>query len=94
MITVRGQELLRQADCVIYDRLIPPGLLQEAKAGCDLVYAGKEAHHHIMKQKDINARMIREAKRVKKWCVSKAEILLFSEEGERRHLPFWNRGSM
>lgn len=66
MITVRGQELLRQADCVIYDRLIPPGLLQEVKAGCDLVYAGKEAHHHIMKQKDINARMIREAKKGKK----------------------------
>lgn len=66
LITVRGQELLRQADCVIYDRLIPPELLQEVKTGCDMVYVGKEAHHHTMEQEDINACMIREAQKGKK----------------------------
>lgn len=53
LITARGLELIRSADCIIYDRLIPHELLGEAKG--ELIYAGKENRHHSMDQKDINA---------------------------------------
>lgn len=54
LITVKGKEILKKADCVIYDRLIPQELLDETKAGCECIYVGKENHHHTMKQEQIN----------------------------------------
>ena len=41
LITVKGREALRSADCVIYDLLANPQLLEEAPAGCEKIYAGK-----------------------------------------------------
>lgn len=41
LITVRGLEILRQADAVIYDRLINPVLL-EAAVQAEKIYAGKD----------------------------------------------------
>lgn len=61
LITVRGRELLQWADCVVYDRLIPKGLLGYTKPGCELVYVGKENHHHVMRQEEINALLARKA---------------------------------
>lgn len=61
LITVRGRELLQRADCVAYDRLIPKELLGYTKSGCELVYVGKENHHHVMRQKEINALLARKA---------------------------------
>jgi uroporphyrinogen III methyltransferase/synthase len=40
LITVRGLECLRGADVVIYDRLVPPRLLREARAGAELIDVG------------------------------------------------------
>lgn len=37
LITVRGLEILRQADCVIYDYLVDKRILEEAKPGAELV---------------------------------------------------------
>lgn len=54
LITVKGRELIRQADCIVYDRLSSPKLLEEAKRGCELIYVGKENHNHTMKQEEIN----------------------------------------
>lgn len=37
LITVRGLKLLKKADCIIYaGSLVNPGLLKNAKAGCDI----------------------------------------------------------
>ena len=54
LITVKGLEILKKADCVVYDRLIPQELLAKTKDGCEHIYVGKENHHHTMKQEDIN----------------------------------------
>ncbi|WP_410959363.1 SAM-dependent methyltransferase, partial [Salmonella sp. SAL4433] len=35
LITVKGMEILRRADVVIYDRLAPPELLREARADAE-----------------------------------------------------------
>jgi len=41
LITVRGREILMEADVVMYDALSNPGLLALCKEGADLIDAGK-----------------------------------------------------
>lgn len=54
LLTVKGKKYLEEADCIIYDRLASPELLEIAKHGCECIYVGKENHKHIMKQDAIN----------------------------------------
>jgi uroporphyrin-III C-methyltransferase/precorrin-2 dehydrogenase/sirohydrochlorin ferrochelatase len=61
LITVRGLEVLRRADVVVYDRLVSHALLDEAPADAELVYAGKAPGGHCMQQEGINALLVREA---------------------------------
>lgn len=61
LITVKGLSVLREADCMIYDRLASPELLKEAKAGCELIYAGKENHNHTMPQEEINRLLVQKS---------------------------------
>ncbi|HZE73692.1 MAG TPA: uroporphyrinogen-III C-methyltransferase, partial [Gemmatimonadales bacterium] len=62
LITVRGLEVLRKADVVVYDRLVSHALLDEAPADAELVYAGKAPGGHCMPQEGINALLVREAR--------------------------------
>ncbi len=41
LITQRGARLLAKADCVIYDRLVDPKILEGTKTGCERIYVGK-----------------------------------------------------
>ncbi len=41
LITRRGADLLRKADCLIYDRLAGPDLLKLTRPGCERIYVGK-----------------------------------------------------
>ncbi|HWC15185.1 MAG TPA: uroporphyrinogen-III C-methyltransferase [Actinomycetota bacterium] len=41
LITRRGLELLGSCDVVLYDRLVAPSLLEEARAGAEIVFVGK-----------------------------------------------------
>ena len=61
LITVRGMELIRQADCIVYDRLIPMELLNECKPDCECIYVGKENHNHAMIQPEINELLIKKS---------------------------------
>lgn len=54
LLTVKGLGAIREADCIIYDRLAAPELLNEAKPDCEKIYVGKENHHHTMPQEEIN----------------------------------------
>ena len=58
LVTRRALELVREADAIVYDRLIPPGLVAEAGPGADLRYAGKEPGRPSMEQEAINALLI------------------------------------
>ena len=42
LLTLKGRELLRQADVVFYDRLVNPGILIWARQGAELADVGKE----------------------------------------------------
>jgi len=66
LITVRGLSAIREADAIIYDRLISEELLKEAKPGCGLVYVGKASGHHSMPQDEINALLAKKATKCKR----------------------------
>jgi len=61
LLTVRGQERLRQADVVVYDRLLSESLLAQAPPGAELIYVGKASADHTMRQSEINALLVAKA---------------------------------
>lgn len=61
LITLKGIRRLRQADVVLYDRLINDELLGEAKAEAELIFVGKQPTNHSMRQEEINALLIQHA---------------------------------
>ena len=61
LITRKGARLLRQADVIVYDRLIPFELLEEARPDAELINAGKQPSRHRLAQADINVLLIERA---------------------------------
>ncbi|MGN1276223.1 MAG: hydroxymethylbilane synthase, partial [Floccifex sp.] len=57
-VTISAFEVVSQADCILYDRLIPKELLSYAKKDCECIYVGKASHHHTMTQDEINALLV------------------------------------
>ncbi len=62
LMTVKGMAILKQADCVLYDRLIDPQLLLMLKENCEKIDVGKENHHHTMPQQTIEEVLIEKAR--------------------------------
>jgi uroporphyrinogen III methyltransferase/synthase len=63
LLTLRGAELLRRADVIIYDQLANPVLLRLARAEAEIVARGKRTE---FSQEQINALMIERAQAGKK----------------------------
>ncbi|MDA0677251.1 MAG: SAM-dependent methyltransferase, partial [Chloroflexi bacterium] len=68
LITVRGLDLLRTADVVVYDRLAPEKLLAEARPDAELIDAGKRRGDHRMTQDEINELLVKLASSGKSVC--------------------------
>src|SRR5947209_12449263 len=67
LLTLRGAELLRQADVVVYDALVNSDLLRLAPPSAEIIYGGKRAKDHAILQSELNQLLIakaREGKRV------------------------------
>lgn len=62
LMTIKGKEMIERADCIIYDRLASRELLELARENCELIFAGKENHKHVMKQEDINILLEKKAR--------------------------------
>lgn len=60
LITVRGLELLRRCDVVVYDRLSGEELLAEVRSDCEQIDVGKQTGHG-KKQEEINRILIEKA---------------------------------
>jgi uroporphyrin-III C-methyltransferase / precorrin-2 dehydrogenase / sirohydrochlorin ferrochelatase len=58
LITVRGLRLIQQADVVLYDRLIAPELLDEARPTAEKIYVGKEVGRQALPQEAINTLLV------------------------------------
>lgn len=63
LLTVRGLELLRKAEVVVYDRLVNPILLEHAPPEATHIFAGKLTGSHSLPQEEINEILIIHAKR-------------------------------
>ena len=61
LFTLKGKQLLEEADCIIYDRLIPMEILNFAKKDAELIYLGKENTEGGLLQEKINHCLIEKA---------------------------------
>jgi len=62
LITVLGLERLRQAEVVVYDRLISEALLAEAPPEAERIFVGKAPGEHSCRQEEINALLVHHAR--------------------------------
>ncbi len=58
LMTLRGRELVERADCLVYDALAAPEMLQWVREDCEKIYVGKRAGSHAMPQADINRLLV------------------------------------
>lgn len=63
LMTLKGQELISQADCLVYDALAAPVMLNWAKPECEKIYVGKRAGNHALPQEEINEVLVKCASR-------------------------------
>ena len=61
LITLKLKNVLEKADCVIYDRLVNPNILQYSKPGAELIYMGKENTEGGELQLKINQTIVEKA---------------------------------
>jgi uroporphyrin-III C-methyltransferase len=86
LITVKGQRLLREADAVVYDRLVHRDLVREADADADLYFVGKAPGEHKVLQAEINALLATKARRGNTVVRLKGgDPFVFGRGGEEAH---------
>ena len=54
LITVRGAEVIKKADCIIYDKLANPALLKYARADAEIIHVPKRIGKGSTTQQEIN----------------------------------------
>ncbi|HUG89779.1 MAG TPA: uroporphyrinogen-III C-methyltransferase, partial [Planctomycetaceae bacterium] len=62
LITLRGLELLRRADLVLYDGLVNPLLLRHTSAECERTCRSPQPEDRRLAQEDVNRRLIAAAR--------------------------------
>jgi uroporphyrinogen III methyltransferase / synthase len=62
LFTVRGMELLRRAEVVIYDGLVNPELLRFVTETAEIIYGGKHDRTRAVSQDEINALLVAKAR--------------------------------
>ncbi|MHB1133998.1 MAG: uroporphyrinogen-III C-methyltransferase [Chloroflexota bacterium] len=62
LITVRGRDCVTEADVLVYDRLVDERLVTLHKSDAELIYVGKEADRHTLRQGEINELLVARAR--------------------------------
>ena len=58
LLTVKAARLIREADVVVYDRLIAPAIIALIPAATQRIYVGKQSGKHTLDQEAINALLL------------------------------------
>ena len=90
LITVRGAELLRSADVIVYDNLVAYATLRLARDDAELIFAGKKGGGtDNIAQAEINRILIQQARRGRRVVTPHAggESYLFSHAAAKK----WRR---
>lgn len=61
LITVRGLDLLKAADCIVCDRLVHPGLLVHARSDAEVIHVPKRVGDESVSQDRINNLIVQQA---------------------------------
>src|SRR5213078_4310276 len=68
LITIRGRQLLANADVVLYDRLVSPGVLSYARRDAELICVGKTPRRPSITQKQLNRLLVQLVQAGKRVC--------------------------
>ncbi len=60
LLTIKGREVIEQADVVVYDRLVSPEILALIPEGTRTINVGKASSNHLVPQEEINQILLRE----------------------------------
>ena len=63
LFTLKGMEVLSQAEVVVYDSLVGQGVLAKVPSSARLINVGKRADKHTMPQEQINQVLFEEAQK-------------------------------
>jgi len=58
LVTLRAKQCIEQAEVIVYDYLCNPEMLNWAPESAEIIYAGKKAGAHTLKQDEINALLV------------------------------------
>lgn len=61
LLTEKCLRCLRTADVIVYDNLVSASVLNEARPDAELIYAGKRASNHHLRQEETNELLIKKA---------------------------------
>jgi len=61
LLTLKGKRVVEEADCIVYDRLINPRILNFAKKDAEMIYLGKENTEGGVIQDEINRTIVQKA---------------------------------
>lgn len=87
LLTVKGKQVLEQADVVVYDRLVGQGILAMIPKEAVCIDVGKRAGNHTMPQEEINQVLLNQAQEGKKVVRLKGgDPFLFGRGGEELEL--------
>jgi uroporphyrinogen III methyltransferase / synthase len=59
LVTLRGKQCIEQAETIVYDYLCNPEMLNWALESAEIIYVGKKAGAHTLKQDEINALLVK-----------------------------------
>ena len=83
LITLRGRQLLAQADVVLYDRLVGVDVLDYARRDAELISVGKQPGQPSIAQEQINRLLVQLVGRGKRVCRLKGgDPMIFGRAGE------------
>jgi len=83
LVTLKVKEVVTRAEVIVYDYLCNPEILAWAPAEAEIIYAGKKAGQHTLKQEEIDALLVAKTRAGKRVVRLKGgDPFLFGRGGE------------